>query len=159
VRHNRRQFLRLELPENSTIWSVFVDAAPEKPAHASEGGDSSVILIKMKNSSHGFPVEIVYATDVKRLQAGGNIRARRPNPDRVVTHTRWDVFLPSSFRYRTPESTMDLVAAGQRVNQQTMTEPLLGSDTGARSEIGATLKVTTPTQGIHYAFEKLYANE
>jgi hypothetical protein len=89
VRNNRRQFLRLELPDASTIWSVFVDGMSEKPAHASEDGDGSVVLIKRKKSSHGFPVEIVYATQVNRMQALGKIGARLPTPDMVVRTRAW----------------------------------------------------------------------
>ena len=36
VRNSRRQFLRLALPPDSEVWSVFVDGKPEKPAYATE---------------------------------------------------------------------------------------------------------------------------
>ena len=36
-----RQFLRLELPPESQIWSVFVDGKAEKPAEAEASADGS----------------------------------------------------------------------------------------------------------------------
>ncbi|TFH48321.1 MAG: hypothetical protein E4H01_06575, partial [Lysobacterales bacterium] len=39
VRNSRRQFLRLELPPQSQVWSVFVDGKAEKPAAAETSED------------------------------------------------------------------------------------------------------------------------
>jgi hypothetical protein len=39
VRNSRRQFLRLALPPESQVWSVFVDGKPEKPAYAGDGAN------------------------------------------------------------------------------------------------------------------------
>jgi hypothetical protein len=66
VRNSRRQFLRLELPPQSQVWSVFVDGRPEKPAYAGNDPEANgaAVLVKMINSVEGFPVDIVYATPV-----------------------------------------------------------------------------------------------
>ena len=69
VRNSRRQFLRLDLPPQSQIWSVFVDGKSEKPAHASDADDA--ILIKLINSATGFPVDIVYATPTQEMASYG----------------------------------------------------------------------------------------
>ena len=114
----------------------------------------------MINSAAGFPVEIVYATPVDSMGFLGALSARLPQPDMVVTHTRWDVFLPAGPRYRTPDSTMDVVVRGRRVNPQTLGGPAMaGRMTGNDAMLGQPLKITVPTQGVHFAFEKLYANQ
>ena len=160
VRNSRRQFLRLDLPADSEIWSVFVDGKAEKPAHAGESENDSAVLIKMINSATGFPVEIVYATRTTSMGFIGEISGHLPTPDMVVTHTRWDVFLPTGARYQEPDSTLDLVIRGQRVNGIDV-----GGEAMARAQsakgvaMGEPLRLSVPSQGIHYAFEKLYANQ
>ena len=54
VRNSRKQFLRIDLPEGSEIWSAFVNGRPEKPALAS---DDDAVLIKILNATEGFPLE------------------------------------------------------------------------------------------------------
>ena len=159
VRNSRRQFLRLALPPKSQVWSVFVDGKPEKPAYASGGDDDgTAILIRMINSSEGFPVDIVYATPVEGMGELGTVTSRLPRPDMVVTHTRWDVFLPVGPRYQEPDSTMDVVGGGAWVNPR-----IVGVDEVMRAayqtQRGQPLRITVPTQGIRFSFEKLYANQ
>ncbi len=166
VRNSRRQFLRLVLPPGSQVWSVFVDGKPEKPAYASgnaEGdaeGDGSAILIRMINSAKGYPVDIVYATPVESIEHLGTISSTLPRPDMVVTHSRWDVFLPVGPRYQEPDSTMDLVLRGVRVNPRAVgAEAMARVNDASRAQVGQPLRITVPTQGVHFAFEKLYANQ
>jgi len=160
VRNSRRQFLRLELPPESQIWSVFVDGKAEKPAEAEATEGGSAVLIKMINSATGFPVEIIYATRVASMAFMGNVHGRLPTPDMVVTHTRWDVYLPVGPSYRNPDSTLDPVITGRLVNGAQM-----GGDALARAQstkgaaMGEPLRLSVPSQGIHFAFEKLYANQ
>jgi hypothetical protein len=166
VRNSRRQFLRLALPPNSQVWSVFVDGKPEKPAYASDdadgagGGNGSAILVRMINSAKGFPVDIVYATPVEGIEYLGTISSSLPRPDMVVTHSRWDVFLPVGPRYQVPDSTMDLVLSGVRVNPRAVGAAAMARVSDAyQAQMGQPLRITVPTQGIQFAFEKLYANQ
>jgi len=162
VRNSQRQFLRLTLPPDSQVWSVFVDGKPEKPAFATDGikENGSAVLVKMINSARGFPVDIVYATPIQDIDGLGTVSSRLPRPDMVVTHSRWDVFLPIGPRYHALDSTMDLVLRGLRVNPR-----LAGGEVMARAgdayqaQMGQPLRITVPTQGIQFAFEKLYANQ
>ena len=150
VRNSRRQFLRLDMPSGSRIWSVFVDDRAEKPARVGDAENTSAVLIKMINSAAGFPVDMVYATPVAELGFIGTLSARLPQPDMVVTRTRWDVFLPAGPKYGTPDSRLDLVQRGyqaEAVRDVLSVQP------------GQALRINVPTRGIHYAFEKLYANQ
>ena len=156
VRNSRRQFLRLELPTNSEIWSVFVDGQSEKPARASDS--ENAVLIKMINSVNGFPVEIVYASATPIMGTIGSISGRLPRPDMVVTHTRWDVFVPITFRYQKPDGTLDAVLAGRRVNPRTA-GAMASTEQRTQSQISQPLRISVPTQGIQFSFEKLYANQ
>ena len=162
VRNSRRQFLRLALPEGSEVWSVFVDGKAEKPAYpsdaGSEGGDE--ILVKMINSARGFPVDIVYATPTTALGGLGQVSGHLPRPDMVVTHSRWDVYLPLGPRYQTPDSTMDLVVDGVWANPRAESAKAMAQAAEAhRDQFGQPLRITVPNQGIRFSFEKLYANQ
>ncbi len=157
VRNSRRQFLRLELPAGSEVWSVFVDSAAEKPALAGDAKGTAV-LIKMINSATGFPVEIVYATKVEGMDQMGSVTGALPRPDMVVTNSRWDVFLPTGPSYRKPDSNMDIVTHGRQVNPRTMTRDVGAGERPSKVRHGQPLRITVPTKGVHFVFEKLYAN-
>jgi hypothetical protein len=117
VRNSRRQFLRLNLPKESEVWSVFVDSKPEKPALANDT-DLNGVLIKMLNSVSGFPVEVVYATPIDKMGMFGHIQSQLPLPDMVVTHTTWDVFLPQGPNYQKVTSNIKITNSVQHVNPQ-----------------------------------------
>lgn len=154
VRNSRRQFLRLNLPNDSEVWSVFVDGKAEKPALANDGGNSA-ILIKMLNSSTGFPVVVVYATPIAKIGMLGSINSQLPLPDMVVTHSYWDVYLPIGPNYQEVTSNMNTVITGRHVNPQKQT----ANNSKTQMQSSSLLRMQVPQQGIQYSFEKLYANK
>ncbi len=162
VRNSRKQFLRVRLPEGSQIWSVFVNGKPENPAR-SDGEDeeeSSSVLIKIVNSTRGFPVQIVYATEGSGIRRLGKVTASLPRPDILVTESRWDAFLPAEMRYGAPSTNMDIVRVGALVSASELEAEFakLGDAAGVQQTLEP-LRITVPTSGVHYAFEKLYANQ
>lgn len=154
VQNSRRQFLRLNLPKNSEIWSVFVDGKAEKPALANNK-DNNDVLIKMLNSVSGFPVKVVYATPIKKITMFGTLKHHLPLPDMVVTHTTWDVYLPIGPHYQSVTSNMQTVVSGQLVNPQK--HPL--NQHSDNMSTAQPLNIGVPQQGIKYTFAKLYANQ
>ena len=157
VKNSRRQFLRLNLPKDSEVWSVFVNGKAEKPAMASDDKNSNAILIKMLNSATGFPVVLVYASSIEKINMFGQVKMQLPTPDMVVTHSSWDVFLPIGPNYHDIKSNMNTVITGRRVNPQAQATKQNGN-TDAMTQLNNPLKIEVPKQGIHYKFEKLYAN-
>lgn len=158
VKNSRKQFLGLCLPEQSEIWSVFVDGKAEKPALDSREEKARPcpglgVLIKVINSAQGFDVEMVYKTKVEEIGSLGAVQASLPRPDMVVTHTRWDVFLPDGRTYRTPKTNMDLVLEGRTVSRGQLERAL------SEKDAEQPLRVAVPMAGTQYAFEKLYANQ
>ncbi|MGJ8662837.1 MAG: hypothetical protein ACSHWU_04255, partial [Marinicella sp.] len=163
VRNSRLQFLRLSLPQAAEVWSVFVDGQAEKPANANSNqapqSGHKDILIKMLNSATGFPVEVVYATPMDKLGLFGSIQAQLPQPDMVVTHSYWDVYLPVGPNYQAVETNMDLVKANQWVNPRKQSNDTELAHSSGAIQVGKPLRMTVPKQGIQYSFEKLYANQ
>ena len=154
VRNSREQFLRVRLPEGSEVWSAFVDGKAEKPART-EGDDGVWHLIQIIHQTRAFPVELIYQTPARPIQGLGVVKGLLPRPKILVTHSRWDVFVPQGVDYREPRGDMEVVSAGKPVSEKRMAE-LAQSD---NAETLQPLRLVVPTAGIHFAFEKLYANQ
>ncbi len=164
VRNSRRQFLRLQLPEGSEVWSAFVDGQPQKPALASGSAadgrvaGASDVLIKMVNSATAFPVELVYATRSSGMDHFGAIEGRLPRPDMIVTRSNWDVYVPSEPRYGKPKTNMQVLVQGVMASvTEASTEILRGAVDNVAG--GQPLHIDLPTQGRLFRFAKLYANQ
>lgn len=163
VRNSRKQFLRVDLPAGSEVWSVFVDGKPEKAARAAGGdGEESPggegVLIKIVTSTRGFPVELVYATPVDAVSGLGRVRAELARPDILVTHSRWDLYLPAGVDYGEPRSNLELAAAGEPVTPGEMAAEMADLAGGETSTL-APLRIDVPSSGLRFSAEKLYANQ
>jgi len=162
VRNSRKQFLRVELPPGAEVWSAFVDGNPEQPAVARPQGDDAPhsVLIKILNSTEGFPVDLVYATTGSRLRGLGAVEGTLPRPDILVTRSRWDVYLPDAMQYGSPTTNMRLVSPAQQISREVMNDELsrMKQAVSAPQAIRP-LQISVPTSGVHYAFEKVYANQ
>ncbi len=154
VRNSREQFLRLQLPAGSQVWSAFVNGAAEKPAVAERGG----ILIKIINSAQGFPVNLIYATPTAAIGTFGSIAAQLPRPEMIVTQTRWEVYLPDEFTYGRISTTMNIAEEAQAMSRDAM-QAELGRMSKAAGQVTAPLHIEVPVSGIRFAFDKLYANQ
>lgn len=160
VRNSREQFLELRLPGESEIWSVSVDGRSAKPARK-EGDDGKVRhLIQIIHSTRGFVVELVFQTRVSAIRGLGTVAGVLPSPEILVTRSRWDVYLPAGINYGEPQGNLELVAAADTVDRSKMEEDLAGDGTGGEAPAqDESLRLEVPLRGVHYAFEKLYANQ
>jgi hypothetical protein len=166
VRNTRKQFLRIELPPHSTVWSALVDGKPEKPALAEESGAHknaddaarpSGVLIKIINSTEPFPVALVYQTDLPALGAIGKVSGALPRPDIIATRSRWEVFLPSILSYGRVESNMKTIEEGT-ISSAELADRFKTEASRQGTEVHP-LMVDVPTEGRRFVFEKLYANQ
>jgi len=156
VRNSRRQFLRLDLPTGAEVWSAFVNNLAEKPANAGDTKKTeNAVLIKLINSTAGFPVEIVYATPIEKMGMLGSVSSRLPQPDMVVTKSIWDVYMPTGPNYHNIDTNMKTILKGAWSNPRRET----GENTAAETASRQPLRIDVPTEGIHFNFEKLYANQ
>jgi hypothetical protein len=158
VRNTRKQFLRIQLPADSEIWSVFVAGKAEKPAVADSEDAGRAFLVRIVSSSDAFPVEIVYATRISTLGSIGRLSARLSRPDLLVTQSRWDLFLPDGFDYGRPSTNMNLVLDGERMSGEAFAREAQGAVDSAAPSLPEAFRIDVPTSGIRYSFEMLYAN-
>ena len=164
VRNSGEQFLRLDLPGDAEVLSVFVDGRPEKPALATADGAGDprrkTILIKIVHSTDGFPVELVYRRPSAPIGGFAEtvVRAELPRPDILVTETLWEVDLPRGVRYLAPRSNLEQVGGTPTVGGM---EGAAKIDAAAQrlAEVLEPLHLTVPESGIRFTFTKLYANQ
>lgn len=98
VRNNRRQFLRLQLPEGAEVWSATVAGRSVKIARGEDG-----VLVPLVRSEAGggalaaYAVELVYVEGGEALARGrGEIRAQLPTVDAPTSMLQWTVYVPAS---------------------------------------------------------------
>jgi hypothetical protein len=103
VVNNLKQFMKLELPPDSTIWSAYVSGKPVKPAIDAEGK----VLIPLDRSTRtdsgltSFTVELIYITEtnsLKRLM--GKRKFSTPEIDLLVDEMVWTLYLPEKYVYK-----------------------------------------------------------
>jgi hypothetical protein len=97
VRNNRKQFLRLSLPEGAEVWSASVAGRGVKVA-AGEGGGVLVPLVRSDASGGaltGFLVELIYVENGAPLADGrGELRVELPRADVPTSQLQWTVYFP-----------------------------------------------------------------
>ncbi len=114
VRNNVKQFLRLDLPKEATVWSSFVSGKPVKPARDSQGH----VLIPLETSRlqgenlTQFPVEIVYLDKGSLMNWVGQLRLSLPKIDIPINQLIWHVYLPDDYTYFNFDGDVRKVWAG-----------------------------------------------
>jgi len=101
IRNNVKQFIRIVLPKNATLWSVFVAGKPVKPAKDKNG---SIMIPLEKSQLSGqdlarFPVEIVYLDKSSKMFFAGNLNLSLPQLDIPVSVVNWSLYLPLDYAY------------------------------------------------------------
>ncbi len=95
------QFIKLELPEDANIWSVYVDGKREKPSREKDGK----ILIPLVRSKREdgilkpFSVELIYSEPATRFTIFGKNESFLPVPNILINRLEWDFHLPANYRY------------------------------------------------------------
>jgi hypothetical protein len=161
VRNSRKQFLKVKLPEASKVWSVSVNGKAEKPAYPEASKENEdprrEVLIKIINSVQGFPVQLIYQTEVSKIGVMGTVAGELPRPDMVVTQSTWNVYLPHDVSYGEADANMDIVKEGVSIPRAEIRR--MQMEGGQNLQVQDQLLIKVPAFGILYTFEKLYANK
>lgn len=180
VRNNRRQFLKLALPENAELWSASVSGRAVQPA---KGSDGRVMLPLVRSQQHGntlssFQVEVVYVENGKPVgdNGRGSFAAQLPVADVPSTYVAWTVYSPERTKVRkwTVDGNLERVESlsypialetQDYVDVPEQAEPIANDAAAARQSLGgagiaagaAPVMVSLPLQGEATHFEKLLA--
>ncbi len=101
VRNSYKQFLELDLPEGSTIWSVLVNNKREK---ASSNKKGKILIPLLRSSGNGdqlkaFKVVLIYARPSKAFSLKGNREILLPKTDIFLNKIRMDVYVPNGYDF------------------------------------------------------------
>jgi prepilin-type processing-associated H-X9-DG protein len=102
IRNFTLQFLELELPPGSRIWSVHVSGQPVRPATVRRQGRTVTLLPLQKTSAGDFAskVEVIYSGDLGApLRRWARVEPPAPQilSDVPVSRTLWTVLLPHEY--------------------------------------------------------------
>lgn len=171
VRNNRRQFLRLQMPEDSEIWSVQVAGRAAKPA-LDDKGRTLIPLVRSQaagGSLAAFSVEVVWVEPGEAPGADGRGSASfaLPRTDIPITYMKWSVYTPSDAKvkkrditstlrrvewFNTPVTPEGEYLGGAVQEQQLRT----AAAQNAAAETGVEpVEVAMPIEGVATNFEKL----
>lgn len=173
VRNNRRQFLRLALPEGATLWSASVGGKAVQPA---KSGDSRLLIPLIRSAATrgalaAFDVEVVYVEDGAAPDASGKGRfeANLPTSDVPTTYVSWVVYAPNDAKIKgkSAEGTLRRVdwlsnpipdagvyaMANDTPQVQAVANQMVA--TGGMGEGAAPVPVSLPLDGQAHSFEKL----
>ena len=109
MRNNMKQFLKVTLPDDSEVWSTHVADKPVKPGKDDEGR----ILVPLEKSAggggtmQGFPVEVVYLTQVEPLGHKGHGHVKLCKLDLPITHLQWSLYLLDRYKFKKFEGNVD----------------------------------------------------
>lgn len=175
VRNNRRQFLRLGLPEGAELWSALVGGRAVQPAKASDG---RVMVPLIRSQSTGgslaaFEVEVVYveSTEATPDSGRGKFEAALPQADAPSTYVAWTVYSPeeAKVRRRTADGSLRLVKdlsdpipsddyyAIETETPAYEQQAAVQADAGGMGTGSVPVQVSLPLQGDAVFFEKLLA--
>lgn len=175
VRNNRRQFLRLKLPEGAELWSSSVAGKAVTPA---AGGDGRLLIPLVRSQAAGgalaaFEVDVVYVeSGAGPDDAGrGSFKASIPVADAPTTWVGWTVYAPWDAKVKAasldgslrnveflsrpvPTEQYFEVTAQTDAYQQVANQQAAGGGMGAGAE---PVQVSLPLDGQALNFEKLLA--
>ncbi|MFH0925829.1 MAG: hypothetical protein V1872_09440 [bacterium] len=101
VRNQLRQYLKIQLPEQAEVWSVFVGDKPAEPAR--EKDMLYIQLIRSQQEGGGlkpFKVEMVYYQKDKPFSNYGKGAIILPKVDEIiVSKILWSLYLPRDYNF------------------------------------------------------------
>ena len=147
VRNHRQQFLRIELPQDSEVWSATVDGRTQAPALETGSAEAQpTVLLNIVSATDAFPVELVYSTSVSEVGSWGRLNAELPSLDLISNTLEWEILFPDGIEYAAPTSTLSLVERGYASGFE--------EDWNAVSNERF---LQVPSGGTRYLFRKMYA--
>lgn len=176
VRNNRRQFLRLKLPEGAELWSAGVAGRAVQPA---QSGDQLLIPLVRSQATGGalaaFDVEVVYVENGAGPGSNGKgtFKATLPAADAPSTYVAWTVYAPWDAKIA-KKSYDGSLRHTQGLSRPVRTETVMQLDhmnapmqqsagiqahDGGLGQGAAPVKVNLPLDGQTVMFEKVLALE
>lgn len=109
VKNSSKQFMKITLPKEADVWSVFVD---EKPVESSINAEGKLLVPLIRSrcenaALESFPVEVVYCLAGEGLSLSGALESHLPAVDILISRLIWSVYLPNDYAYHYFQSTLE----------------------------------------------------
>jgi hypothetical protein len=175
VRNNRKQFLRLSLPEGAELWSASVGGRAVQPASASDG---RILIPLVRSQATGgalaaFAVEVVYVENGEPVadNGKGTFAASLPTADVPCTYVAWTIYAPNDtkLKRRSYEGSLahvpylsNPIPTGpvgyiETVTPEVQDQANVQAGGGGLGEGAVPVPVSLPLRGKAVNFEKLLA--
>jgi hypothetical protein len=175
VRNNRKQFLRLSLPEQAELWSASVGGRAVQPASASDG---QILIPLVRSQATGgalaaFEVEVVYVENGTPVPASGKgtFSASLPTADVPCTYVAWTIYAPddTKLKRRSYDGSLahvdnlsnpipvGVVGYIETVTPEVQYQSNVQAAGGGMGEGAVPVPVSLPLRGKAVNFEKLLA--
>jgi hypothetical protein len=129
IRNNVQQFMRLELPKGSRIFSTFRGGIPVKPAEDMKGN----LLIPLEKSAgssgqaQSFTLEVTYMVELDKMaKRSGKIQLIAPKSDIMTNSIIWIIYAPKDYKYKVKDSSLDEIE--KRKGESVFNEILSGAN-------------------------------
>lgn len=175
VRNNRKQFLRLTLPQQAELWSASVGGRAVQPASTPDG---QILIPLVRSQATGgalaaFEVEVVYVESGTPVPQNGKgtFSAALPTADVPCTYVAWTIYAPykTKFKRRSYDGSLthvdylsnpipgEPVGYIETVTPEVQQQAYGQATTGGMGEGAVPVPVSLPLQGRAVHFEKLLA--
>ena len=128
VQNNREQYLEMQLPQGTEIWSAFVRGLAVRPAIRESDGASLIELTKSESKDSAFRVRLILRQTLPGSDLGmrGALHFDPPQPLNIpVLRTTWKLYLPRDYRYVDFGGTMRFERGGSPPWMEPAAEALL----------------------------------
>ena len=174
VRNNRKQYLRLDLPDDAVLWSASVGGRAVQPA---QDADGRVLLPLIRSQAQGgalaaFDVEVVYVQDTDAADGpSARFSSTLPTADVPSTYVAWTVFVPDEAKVKGKKAEGSLrwverlanpISRGDvytidTLSPQMQNGAVVQGNSGSLGQGATPVAVSLPLQGQAVFFEKLLA--
>jgi hypothetical protein len=175
VRNNRKQFLRLTLPQQANLWSASVGGRAVQPASTPDG---QILIPLVRSQASGgalaaFDVEVVYVENGSPVPANGKgtFSATLPTADVPCTYVAWTIYAPdkTKLKRRSYDGSLahvdylsnpipgEPVGYIETVTPEVQQQAYDQAVSGGMGEGAVPVPVSLPLQGKAVNFEKLLA--
>ncbi len=99
LRNNKKQYVKIDLPEKAKVWSAYLDDRPVKPTRNNKGQ----VLVPLKKSGAqkrvSFTVELIYYAPINKMEDEGTHLVKLPRADIPASELLLSLYLPPHYNY------------------------------------------------------------
>ncbi len=101
IRNTWKQFLKLELPKDAEVWTVYVNNKRENVSKNKEGMTMIPLArsIQKNDVLQSFKIDLIYFYKGNKFDAYGTKKLNFPTSDIMISKMLWSVYLPKDYTY------------------------------------------------------------